>query len=370
MKIMNLIFGLILLTACSDNKTNYTVEEVNGIKVYKNTNTPAKPDLKINLQELFSIKSFDESFADDSARVIQDMSSIAVDSEDNIFILSSNKATVFKFNSNGSFIKSFGRMGDGPGESKWPQNMYIQNDTVHVLNQTVLRMNKYDTDGKFLFSVSTGDCKMPIYTKPLGNDRIVTYFCNWRYENNGMFMDYDLGIADAKYNEVKRIKMQTFEGERVQSGYIDPFFGFAVTEKEVFVADNSVEKYHIDVFDHNGELLYSIKKPFRKLRASKSMTEASKGNVIFKKAVTDLLTDSDGRLWAFVSTERIDENENDFIVDIFKDGVYLNRVKIDIGVNTEPDWMYGQIFIKRDRLYVSDPDNSVLKVFQYQVYDG
>ncbi|MFA6653421.1 MAG: 6-bladed beta-propeller [Candidatus Delongbacteria bacterium] len=353
MKIMNFLLGLIIFTACSENQLNYTIEEVNGIKVYKNNNIPSEPDLKIELKELFVIKGYDESFADDSLRVIQDLGSVAVDSENNTYILNVNKARVSKFDSDGSFVKVFGRMGDGPGESKWPQNMYVHNDTVNVLNQTVLRMNKYDTDGNFLFSVPTNDCKMPLFTKPLGENRIVTYFCNWRYEDEGMFMDYDLGIADLKYNVVKRIKKQTYEGERVQTEYIDFFFGFAAAAKELFVADNSTDRYHIDAFDQDGNLLYSIEKPFRRIK------------ILYRKAVTDLLADADGRLWAVVPSETV-EGKN-ILIDVFKGGVFLNRVKLDIGIDPESVSTHHTLTISGSRLYVSDYEKTEVKVYEYDV---
>ena len=368
MKIMNLLLGLIIFTACSEKKLNYTIEEVNGIKVYKNSNIPAVPGLKIELKEPFVIKGYDESFAEDSLRIMQDIGSIAVDSEDDIYILSMNRARVSKFDSEGEFIKSFGRMGDGPGESKWPQNMYVQNDTVNVLNQTVLQMNRFDTDGNFLFSLPTNDCRMPVYTKPFGRYRIVTYFCNWRYENKGMFMDYDLGIADAKYNEVKRIRKQTFEGERVQTEYIDLLFGFASSNGQLYVADNSTDRYHIDAFDQNGNLLYSIEKPYRRIKMPAEYTEASKGNILYRKAVTDLLTDVDGRLWAVVPSETADDKE--VTADIFKDGVFLNRVKLDIGIGADEVSTHRTVSVSGRRLYVSDLDNTEVKVYEYEATEN
>jgi hypothetical protein len=365
MKIMSFLLGLIIFSACSENKLNYTIEKVNGIKVYKNKNNPSEPDLKIELKDLFVIKGYDESFEDDSLRIIQDIGSVSVDSENNTYILNVNKARVSKFDSEGSFVKIFGRMGDGPGESKWPQNMYVHNDTVNVLNQTVLRMNKYDTDGNFLFSVPTNDCKMPLFAKPLGKNRIVTYFCNWRYEDEGMFMDYDLGIADLRYNEVKRIKNQTYEGERVQTEYIDLFFGFAVTSKELFVADNSTDRYHIDAFDQDGNLLYSIEKPYRKLKALADITEASKGNILYRKAITDLLADDEGRLWAVVPTETAEDKN--IVIDIFKDGVFLNRVNLDIGIDPESVSTHHTFTISGRKLYVSDFEKTEVKVYEYHV---
>lgn len=367
MKSISVLLAILFITACSDKKLNYIIEEANGNKIYKNSNVPFNPGLKIDLKELFTIKGYDESFADDSLRIIQDMNSVAVDSKNNIYILSTNKAVVYKFDLKGGYTKSFGRIGDGPGESKWPQNMYIQNDTVNVLNQTVLQMNKFDTEGNFLISVPTKECRMPVYTKPFGKDRIVTYLCNWRYEDKGMFMDYDLGLSTSEYNIVKRLKKQTFEGERVQTEYIELFFGFAATDKELYMAHNGTEKYHIDAFDRAGNLLYSIEKSFRKLKASKDQIELSKGKIQYKTAVTDLLTDSGRRLWALVSEERNESNKNDLLIDIFKDGVFLNRVKLNIGIDPEFEWLYGKLFIEGDRLYVADLERLEVRVYEYKV---
>ncbi|MBU4487027.1 MAG: 6-bladed beta-propeller, partial [Candidatus Delongbacteria bacterium] len=304
MKFMNLLFALIIISACSDKKLNYTIEEVNGVKVYKNTNTPGNPNLKIISKELFTIKGYDDSFTGDSLRIIQDFNSVAVDSKENIYILSTNKATINKFDNNGNYIKTFGRMGDGPGESKWPQNMYIQNDTVNVLNQTVLQMNKFDTDGNFLFSVPTKECKMPVYTKPFGTNRLITYLCNRRYEEKGNFMDYDLGLVSSGYNIIKRLKKQSYEGKKLETEYYDMIFGFATNGKELFVADNSVDKYHIDAFDNEGNLLYSIEKLFRKIKASKETIDATNGKIQFIEAVIELIADNSGNLWSIVSEER------------------------------------------------------------------
>ncbi len=367
MKFMSLLIALIIISSCSEKKLNYTIEEVNGHKVYKNENIPANPNLRISLKELFTIKGYDESFADDSLRIIQDMNSVAVDSKNNIYILSTNKAVVYKFDSKGNYVKNFGRMGDGPGESKWPQNMYIQNDTVNVLNQTVLQMNKFDTEGNFLLSVPTKECRMPVYTKPFGENRIVTYLCNWRYEDKGMFMDYDLGLSSSGFNVIKKLKEQTYDGERVQTEYIDLFYGFAAGKTELFVADNSTDKYQIDSFDHNGNLLYSIEKPFRKLRAEKGVTDASKGSIQFKKAVVELIVDDQERLLSVVSEERTDKNNKDFLVDVFKDGVFLNRVTLDIGIEPEVNWISGKVFVKDGKLYVADLERLEVRVYEYKV---
>jgi len=367
MKFMSLLIALIIISACSYKKLNYTIEEVNGHKVYKNENIPANPNFRISLKELFTIKGYDEKFADDSLRIIQDFNSVAVDSKNNIYILSTNKAVVYKFDSIGNFIKNFGRIGEGPGESKWPQNMYVQNDTVNVLNQTVLQMNKFDTEGNFLFSVPTKECRMPVYTKPFGKERIVTYLCNWRYEDNGLFMDYDLGLSSSEFNVIKKLKEQTYDGERVQTEYIDLFFGFAAGKTELFVADNSTEMYQIDTFDHNGNLLYSIEKPYRKLRAEKGITDASKGSIQFKKAVIELIVDDQEHLLSVVSEERTDKNKNDFLVDVFKDGVFLNRVTLDIGIEPEVNWISGKVFVKDGKLYVADLERLEVRVYEYKV---
>lgn len=369
-KICILFLVISIILSCSKRELNYTIEDQNGIKIFKNSRIPFNKNLHIVLRKLFTIKGCDDSIVCDTLSTIPDFQAVSVDSEGNIYILSMQNAYVYKFSSNGKFIKRFGGMGAGPGELKWPQDMYIQNDTVNVLNQTTFQMNKYDANGNFLLSRPTKECKMPVNTKTIRRNRLITYLCDSRYEENGIFMDFDLGLTSSEYKVIKRLKKQTYPLEILQTEYIDRYFGFASNDKDIFVSDNSVDEYRIDVFDCDvGNLRYSIRKPFRKIKAEKEILELSKGKIQFKKPVIELLTDNKGYLWAIISEDRNEKNKDDFLVDIFKDGIFQNRVKIDISFAPEIWWLNGRIFIKDNKLYVSDVYNLEICVFDYNVIE-
>ena len=359
-QILTGIVLLLLLIGCSKKEElNYTVKEINGHKVYKNKNIPANKNLRIKTKELFSIKAYDDEFAGDSLRTMTDITSVDLDSKGNIYILSMKTASVKKFDKDGIFIKSFGKMGAGPGETRWPQGMYIQNDTINVLNQMVLQMVKYDTDGNFLRNASTKECKMPVYTKRVGNNKLITYLCNWRKEDDGRYMDYDLGLITSGYDVIKRIKKQSYTAKEVQ-GYVNLRFGNAATEKELYIASNSDSEYLIDVFNFDGNKSYSISKPFRKIKASEEVVKATKNRKKFQTAITDLYADNGDRIWANVAFEGNETNGDDTLIDIFEKGIFLNRVKLDFTNE------YIQ-FLNGNRLYTIDYENLALKVYEYSV---
>ena len=109
----------------------------------------------------------------------------------------------------------------------------------------------------------------------------------------------------------------------------------------------STNEYQIDVLDLEGNMQYKIKKDYRKLlitegeleeylkTQNKTLGEETNRDYKYhyKKAVDamSMFEDKNGNLIIEVPLERTEENKNDFIVDAFKDGVFLNRFKIDIG---------------------------------------
>ena len=124
---------IILVTSCGKKaEQNYTVKEVNGIKVYSNQNEPSDKDLKVELKEVLKINGFIEGQPEE--RNIAMPMAVDADKEGNIFVLDRKSASVKKFSKNGEFIKSFGREGTGPGESREVSAMNIIGDTVVVVD--------------------------------------------------------------------------------------------------------------------------------------------------------------------------------------------------------------------------------------------
>jgi hypothetical protein len=86
----------------------------------------------------------------------------------------------------------------------------------------------------------------------------------------------------------------------------------------------------------------------------------------FKRSVNDLFIDRYGRLLARKSVERKAENKDQFIVDVFKDGIFLNTVTIpgligqDIMVN-----FANTVRFFGDKIYQVIPDEAKVNVYTY-----
>ncbi len=74
------------------------------------------------------------------------ISGVAVDKEDNIYVSECNKHCVFKFNKKGNLLKNFGTMGSDPKELNWPRGLAVAGDQVFLCDQLNHRVQVLTTD--------------------------------------------------------------------------------------------------------------------------------------------------------------------------------------------------------------------------------
>ncbi len=78
----------------------------------------------------------------------------AIDSHGNIYVAqghTSGEPKVLKFDRDGKFIKQWGHKGTGPGEFFAAHSIEIdKNDTLYVADRENMRIERFDTEGKFL----------------------------------------------------------------------------------------------------------------------------------------------------------------------------------------------------------------------------
>ncbi|MDA3884500.1 MAG: hypothetical protein PF638_02795, partial [Candidatus Delongbacteria bacterium] len=136
--LLTAMISLVLFTSCAKKteevELNYTIKEINGLKVYSNKNIPSDENLKVELKELFTIIGFEEDQPEE--RTISMPVALDADPEGNIYILDGQSRTIKKFSKTGEFVKSFCRQGTGPGEIRDGIAMNIVGDTVVVADDS------------------------------------------------------------------------------------------------------------------------------------------------------------------------------------------------------------------------------------------
>ena len=376
-----LVLTAVIMFSCSKSSDqNYTVSERNGIKYFSNRNIPSDPEAKIEPVLLFTITGdIGEADSPESFYYIVD---IDIDNEGNIYLFDISSHSVKKFDENGAFVTSFGKRGIGPGEYPHAYDIVVQNGLVTVQSFTNLQMVKFDTDGNFIENVtyeggplSLGNALIPIP----GNINMIGYKNDVEHRDGAIYVRNRLVIYDIDFNDIKTL----WEYNEKIDPYSLDIFGFTVkysaANNRIYIADNSMLSYNIAVFDYDGTRIKEIRFPYSRLSFNPDEEKylRSKVNLVdgdtrieqkktYKRAVNDLFVDRYGRLLVRRSVERNEKNKNDFTVDIFKDGVYLNTTVIPglIGEDMMSNFSNTVIF-RGDRIYQVLTDEAKVNVYTY-----
>jgi hypothetical protein len=379
--VISAMTSLILMTGCSKKELNYTISEDDGIKTYHNKNIPSDPNFKISPKEVFTIHGFDES-AQDTLRNFTFLRSTVVDRKGNIYILDQNKSEIKKFDKNGIFIKSFGKLGTGPGEFQGGGCLLCLNDTLYVKDNTTLQFSKFSTDGYFIERFLINGFNYPQFLTPLGVTRFINDFQEWEEKEDGsVFVSYDLQIRDFQFKLLKSLRKDKQKYIDESTNHLDTVHPFCIGKNAIYIAKISTDEYRVDVYDFEGKQLYSIRKDFKKISITKeelkefgisqntTLGDKSKRDykINYKKAVNamGMFEDKNGYLLVQIPQDRNENNKYDFIVDAFKDGVFINSFKMDIGRGFDFYNSSHQRFFIGNRIYYQNREDNCVTVYEY-----
>lgn len=374
---------MLFFSGCSGGKKeNGMVKIINGVKVFLNTEKPSVEKLIITPREVFRLRGMDEDISDKSQEFVW-ARSLDIDSQGNIYILDNPSASVKKFAPDGTFIKSFGRQGHGPGETQSPFMIVILNDVIYVTDYSVDQMVTYDTNGNFLRNIRLRG-KYPLFIRSVGSDKFVGYMEYWHRIKKLTYQGFNLVLMDSEFNEIRILREYKFKFDPHYNNFQDRYTAYALAEDKIYVAEDNREKYRINVFDFQGQLLYVIEKDYEKVKFNQTELEEMNNSLwmiykkfgrkgytpirsIYKKAITNMYYDKYGRLLVCSSIERNETNQYDFLVDVFKAGKFLKKVKLDIG-SSGYDFFKAydeKIFFIGERIYHLDQGKSLLRILEY-----
>ncbi|MCK4981047.1 MAG: hypothetical protein KAS62_11670, partial [Candidatus Delongbacteria bacterium] len=151
----------------------------------------------------------------------------------------------------------------------------------------------------------------------------------------------NLVLMNKKFEQLAVLREYFEEFDPYNPKYYETVTKYASGDGKIYVAENDDNSYKINIFDMDGNKIEQITHDYTKIEYNQYETEKIKtlnllanGNRLieqksFKKSINDLFYDKYGRLLVCSSIERTDENQRDFIIDIYKDGVYINTTKVD-----------------------------------------
>ena len=178
MKLKTIVISIVLfvsvfvmLISCKKQKTEWTgtIEEVDGVTVVKNPKEPMYSEDIFNIKEELSIgetKGREEY-------MFSQIRSVAVDDDENIYVLDYKEAHIKVFDKKGSYLKTIGKKGQGPGEIRRPVSLQITpQKEVMVSDPVGRRLVYFSLGGKYLRQISTAGMRIPpdpIKMDPAGN---------------------------------------------------------------------------------------------------------------------------------------------------------------------------------------------------------
>lgn len=141
---------------CSEQKSNWRgkIVEEGGVPVVQNPKEPIHEGPVIELVEDLTIRGSEE----DDEQMFQSINTMDVDEEGFIYILDEQAGNIKVFDSDGHFLKSIGKKGQGPGEFGLPISLALLPGNKIVVNDMGQRkLLFFDKGGNYLEQISLAD---------------------------------------------------------------------------------------------------------------------------------------------------------------------------------------------------------------------
>lgn len=342
--------------------------ESGGIVRVMNPADPAEPKIMVEPEELWRLGGDTES-DDEFFGVI---GAVEVDQDGNVFLLDRQLAEVKVFDSQGAYIRTIGREGEGPGEFRGPIEMFMTTEgNVGVLQmmpgKIVMLTPEGDPAGEFRLPEPEGGGNRMLWGGARAGKKIVVGSSS-------------MSMQAAKAVRASVLASYTADGEEATRYFedsIDLNFGMLeIDERDGFrpiwdagqdgsiYAVTTFGEYEIQKFRPDGTLDRVVERDYSHLKRSAAEIEAAKSRIVIRgPAVEPKITVSehhpdvvriyardDGTIWVLSSRGVRGIAEGSIAVfDVFDSrGRFIRQIEL-VG---EGDPVEDAYFLVGDRLYV------------------
>ncbi len=377
--------SIIFICNCSKNNTCRITTDGNGVKHYINSGKPAVKKFNVKFKHIGTIKGYDESVNPDT-NSFYSMKQIVFDDRGSIYVSDNSTLSIKKYDSEGNFLRSFVKPGNGPGEVDGDiGKIYVVQDTFYIA--LFNRVMKFTLDGEFIKTDQFTGLYLPVaaqlndsllYVSALdidkrGEDRLKDNYLI----DNCMLTDLNLNVKDSLFSG-ERTFLEVFEKDTDQGFFAGKISTFS--SSEVFLAKRSFDSYTIDCFDFNGNLKSIIEFPVRPAEYSekeKAYIEENYGYIAHNDAgkletmterkvqIASLHYDKENDYLWVERVMNLDALTTEF--NVFKHGKYIGSFYYEIYEEAfEPLRNYSWFNINDGKLYFYDKTKNVIKIFEIE----
>ena len=368
------IIAVLIFLGCSKKELNYTVSEVDGVKVFYNKNIPADPDFKIAPKKLFTIYG-DEIDSLSGKTHFKYPCHVDVDDDGNIYILDNKLASIIKYDKSGRFIKNIGSKGNGPGELANPWMFNIFDGKIFVDGYPGF-CDMFSINGEFLNKIP----ELKFSFNVVNDSILARYDVKEEMVEDKLFITHFIVLFKANFIDFTTLIENKFEYTGPAHNFMFEVIPYCVGNDNIYIGKRSYDQYEIDVFNSMGERISKIQKSYARIPLNDKELESyiksrntfeNAEKVSFKQVYKQVIhkegmhIDKDGNLLVEAPVKRTDKNEYDFIVDVFKDGVYINTIKLDIGKGFDYYHTEYKRFFKGNRIFYMNREENSVAVYEY-----
>lgn len=193
------------------------------------------------------------------------------DTAGNIYVSDQKWCHVFKFDSNGDFIKRIGRKGQGPGEFMNPYCINLTEDFLVVSDTNGRKIQFFDRDGEYLRSVKA----LKPYLEIVADAEGLIYASPLRWNKESLLID----VLDKDGHIINSFGKARFGNETIWQ--IPNMLKLAMNSKgELFAA--YIHFPNVFKYSRKGELLdvYGIEQDIMEERKRSNLDAVGKGNQV------------------------------------------------------------------------------------------
>jgi len=319
-----LILLILALVSCAE-KGDYPVEteKIDGVQVIMNPDYPREGKFHLTLDEELSMGDTEEE-----GQFFSTPSEICVSDDGTIFVYDSSLYQISCFDSSGNYLRTFARMGKGPGEFETLRFTLSRDNKIYAMDPLNARISILDEKGSYIkgfrvLNLSGGWSK--IYSDKKNNIYIST---EERIEKGYV---YSIHRFDPQGNELH--DYGEFPGDlflwRKRGDTMSPSRSNAspatvwIVSEDCRLYTGYNENYLINVYDQEGELLFKFGRKYDPQPDTMNWLDGISDHLPAYSR-TWLLDDS-GNLWIeLMSWNRA----QDTTYDIFSpEGIYLKQVQ-------------------------------------------
>jgi len=336
---------LLMLVACGPQKTEWkgTIEQENGVTVVKNPKEPMYGEGVFSLEEELIIGEAEGR----EEYMFSQIRSIAVDNVGRIYVLDARESQVEVFDQNGTYIRSIGKRGQGPGEFTRPLSISITGQNDLVVDDIPSRLALFSLEGEFKKNINTA--KIGLLRIEIDSEMNMVGIAIVREEENPR---YELKKFDSELNYLHSLGSSPLPSA---AGF-NPFSGTLLCQidNNDQVVCGYPEDYEIEIFDKEGKLRKKIIKEYDPIEITKEeieeVTEGMPPDIKlsipkYHSAYRWISIDDEDRIYV-MTWERASEGEG-YYYDVFDpEGKYIAKVPL----KTRP------FVLKNKKLYTVEED--------------